>query len=566
MFCIKCGKQLPDDAAFCYACGSKVWKEEGAAPVAPEAAPVMDVASDFSTAEAPEVQKPSLTVPMDAEVKIGNFFVESDCIYFLIHGYRRGSRTQLWRSNRQGKECACLLDFDKIGYEPYGDAFTDGGWYYMAKVDSLIFFRVSDEDVNYFQYYYDIATGNHGIFSDFEIPDKISADGKYFCKREQQDIYYEMLDETLESVVITLLTPYEALMGWGGYKISLNKSTLWTLYAECDNVVSFDSEYFVYNDMQILIPVITGSDRKWTRIDLSNLSDYVMLPHGYDVPDSHNFYHAGYKVVFRDYNNPQTVIIDTKNMQALDKFPVLYGNVVQYGEQLYIYGDRKEFTYDFDTRRVQAVAEGSKVLMPEGDDRDVARCAEGIYKYRYDACKTRIYFLPAAEMFRPMNPDYDGDECVPAITVVNYNKEFKPVPRNAATDETVYTYDNTEEMGYFARVYADILYGFFYSSSVALPDGKLIGFKYGHEKEYADCKNHYYNLYEYDVTTGKYRFLGGGSRGGIEHLYIYKNYAYWYDYSPCRCDLLTGEFVETRDAWLEEEYESVKARAQKKQL
>ena len=47
MFCIKCGKQLPDEAAFCFACGAPVWKGDTAASASP-AAPVFGGLTTFT--------------------------------------------------------------------------------------------------------------------------------------------------------------------------------------------------------------------------------------------------------------------------------------------------------------------------------------------------------------------------------------------------------------------------------------------------------------------------------------------------------------------------------------
>lgn len=106
---------------------------------------------------------------------------------------------------------------------------------------------------------------------------------------------------------------------------------------------------------------------------------------------------------------------------------------------------------------------------------------------------------------------------------------------------------------------------FFYSSYITLPDGKRVGFAYGHKQGYENEKNDYYNLYELNLD-GTYRYLGCGSRGGIEHLKIYKNYAYWVDFVTYRYDFVTGEFLESRDEWLEEEYNAVTNKETRDQL
>ncbi len=51
MYCVKCGKNVPDDAAFCTGCGAKMQPQQAAANPGPAAAPV------------PPVQQPVPPVP-----------------------------------------------------------------------------------------------------------------------------------------------------------------------------------------------------------------------------------------------------------------------------------------------------------------------------------------------------------------------------------------------------------------------------------------------------------------------------------------------------------------------
>lgn len=98
MFCIKCGKQLPDEAAFCFACGAPVYNGNSASPAA-SASPVFDNLTTFT----PPSEKDPLAVAQDARVDAGNFFIDGETMYFLTHGYHHCEHAQLWKSDLHGR-------------------------------------------------------------------------------------------------------------------------------------------------------------------------------------------------------------------------------------------------------------------------------------------------------------------------------------------------------------------------------------------------------------------------------------------------------------------------------
>ena len=110
MFCIKCGKQLPDDAAFCFACGAAVYNGGNAASVTSEA-PAVENGATFTA-----MTSGTLPVAKDAVADFGNFFIDGDVIYFVTHGYDDGQHTRLWKSDLGGNNKQCLLEFDKTNY------------------------------------------------------------------------------------------------------------------------------------------------------------------------------------------------------------------------------------------------------------------------------------------------------------------------------------------------------------------------------------------------------------------------------------------------------------------
>ncbi len=572
MFCIKCGKQLPEDAAFCFACGAKVWNGE-------ETSPAVNTSSVYASADIAD-ENDVLSVSSEAKVQFGNFFVESDGIYFIMHGYELGTHTQLWKSDLDGKNQKCLFDFDTTPYTVYYDLFMDDDAYPMAKIDRLIVFTIDDENKTC-NYYYHIDSGKHGIMKDCRLPDRKSEDGKYFFK--------DTRNYNTGELEITLLTPQEALRGENGREIILNASKLYTLYSRFEGAQLQCSEYYVYNENQLLIPIVVDGEYLWTRINLFNLSDYAVLTPGhYLLPCSNTLITDGASILFNDGRRDAVVCVDAASMTVKSGVKLAYADMSSYGSLTYISApyDENACVFDFKTSAFRAVT-GNVNVFEHTKKLDICITAAGAYKYSHQSGETRIYFIPASEMFKPCSTYYDDGECVQPIVALDYQKEFKPVVRNAATDENVYSYDNTKELGYVVFDYAEkmssgnndaIFLSFFYlSRCVTLPDGKRIGFVYGHKPEYQDSKNYYYNLYEVDIN-GNYRFLGCGSRGGIEELKIYKNYAYWPDMGVCRYDFETGEFLETHydfatgeyleshKDWLREEYDAVCKKQSKRQF
>lgn len=545
MFCIKCGKQLPEDAAFCFACGAKVWNGE----------------------EAVTATEDVLSVSSEAKVQFGNFFVENDGIYFIMHGYELGTHTQLWKSDLDGKNQKCLFDFDTTPYTVYYDLFMDDDCYPMAKIDRLIVFTIDDGNKTY-NYYYHIDSGKHGIMENCRLPDRKTEDGKYFLKSAN--------DNTTGEFAITLFTPQEVLNGDCGRKILLNESTLNALYSRFEGAQLQCSEYYVYNENQLLIPVVVEGEYLWARINLFDLSDYAVLtPGNYLLPRSSTLITDGASILFNDGRRDAVVCVDATSMTAKSGVKLAYADMSNYGSLTYISApyDEKACVFDFKTSAFKAVT-GNVNVFAHTNKLDICITAAGAYKYNHQSGETRIYFIPSAELFRPCGTYYD-DECVKPIVALDYQRDFTLVSRNATTDENVYSYYNTKELACAVFECAEKLNkvvdnetfssNFFYSNRITLPDGKRVGFVYGHKSGYEGSKNYYYNLYEADIN-GNYRFLGCGSRGGIELLKIYKNYAYWVDMCTYRYDFETGEFLESCEDWLRKEYDTVCEKESKRQL
>lgn len=569
MFCIKCGKQLPDEAAFCFACGAPVYSGNGAAPAAP-ATPAFENLTTFTPPTAQDV----LSVAQDARVDAGNFFIDGETMYFLTHGYHHCEHTQLWKSDLQGKNKECVLAFDNTAYTPTD--FIDGdNCYYMAKVDRLLLFFVEDENNDYYNYYYHLDSETHGVLENVpRLPYQISQDGKYFVSSQD--------DAIVGGIMLTLKTPYEALKNLAGKEIRLNCETLRSLYSNYENVELNQRDCFVYNDHQLLISLYAGADCMdflWARIDLFNPSDYAILkPAHFSLTGSGSLIAEGANVLFINDENVQTyVCVDTKDMTVKATVPMEHSSITIYGSLAYFYSysDEKSIVLDLKTGGMKVLPKYVKVF-DNTDFKNVRQTANGFYKYHYNGGKTNIYFLSNAELFQAFDGEYyDDNECVLPMISLTYSRNFKPIVRNAAMDENVYTPENTQELDAAASEYLQktneelarkiSCSSFFYRSRITLPDGKRVGFTYGHKKGFEGARDYYYNLYELNID-GTYKYLNCGSRGGIEFLKIYKNYAYWVDFVTYRYDFVTGEFLESNDEWLREEYDAICKKETRNQL
>ena len=393
MFCIKCGKQLPEDAAFCFACGAKVWNGEETA------------------VEAEDI----LSVSSDAKVQFGNFFVENDGIYFIMHGYELGTHTQLWKSDLDGKNQKCLFDFDTTPYTVYYDLFMADDCYPMAKIGRLIVFTIDDENKTC-NYYYHIDSGKHGIMKDCRLPDRKSEDGKYFFK--------DTRNYNTGELEITLLTPQEALRGENGREIILNASTLYTLYSHFEGAQLQCSEYYVYNENQLLIPIVVDGEYLWTRINLFNLSDYAVLTPGhYLLPCSNTLITDGASILFNDGRRDAVVCVDAASMTAKSGVKLAYADMSSYGSLTYISApyDENACVFDFKTSAFRAVT-GNVNVFEHTKKLDICITAAGAYKYSHQSGETRIYFIPASELFKPCSTYYDDGECVQPIVALDYQE------------------------------------------------------------------------------------------------------------------------------------------------
>lgn len=561
MFCIKCGKQLPDEAAFCFACGAKVYTDSSATPAA-SAAPVFDNLTTFT----PPCENDPLSVAQDARVDAGNFFIDGETMYFLTHGYNNCEHTQLWKSDLQGRNKQCVLEFDKTPYM-ITDFISVDDCYYMAKVDRLLLFHVEDEKNDYYNYYYHLDYETHGVIKDIpRLPYQISQDGKYFVKKT----YDNAVDD---GIILTLQTPYEALKGQAGKEIRLNSET--GLFSNYEAVNLRSCDCFVYNDHQLLMSFYGGADSLdylWARIDLFNMADYAILnPAQFELPERGSLIGNGSYVLFNGVRTDNCVLVDTTDMTIKATVPMHYPSITTYGSFAYFssYNVEKTYVMDLKTGNTKALS-GEVRVFGATSSKNIRQTPAGYYKYSYNNADTEICFLSNAELFQPTD---DDDEILPMISLT-YSRNFKPIVRNAAMDENVYTSYNTRELSsaayeYLQKTNAELARQydstFFYSGDVTLPDGKRVGFAYGHKQGYENEKNDYYNLYEYNLD-GTYKYLGCGSRGGIENLKIYKNYAYWVDFVTYRYDFVTGEFLESRDEWLEEEYKAVSNKETRDQL
>lgn len=551
MFCIKCGKQLPDEAAFCFACGAKVYTDSSATPTA-STAPVFDNLTTFT----PSFENDPLAVAQDARVDAGNFFIDGETMYFLTHGYNNCEHTQLWKSDLQGRNKQCVLEFDKTPYM-VTDFISVDDCYYMAKVDRLLLFHVEDEKNDYYNYYYHLDYETHGVIKDIpRLPYQISQDGNYFVKKT----YDNAVDG---GIILTLQTPYEALKGQAGKEIRLNSET--GLFSNYEAVNLRSCDCFVYNDHQLLMSFYGGADSLdylWARIDLFNMADYAILnPAQFELPERGSLIGNGSYVLFNGVRTDNCVLVDTTDMTIKATVPMHYPSITTYGSLAYFssYNVEKTYVMDLKTGNTKALSDEVRVFGATSS-KNIRQTPAGYYKYSYNNADTEICFLSNAELFQAT----DDDDILPMISLT-YSRNFKPTVRNAAMDENVYTRYNTRELSsaayeYLQKTNVELARKydstFFYSGYVTLPDGKRVGFVYGHKQGYENEKNDYYNLYELNLD-GTYRYLGCGSRGGIEHLKIYKNYAYWVDFVTYRYDFVTGEFLESRDEWLEEEYKAV---------
>lgn len=84
MFCIKCGKEIPNDAQFCNFCGNKVHSIVHTAPPAPQAQPSSKPASSQASSE--HQAAPASAVPAKKKSWGGRLFtlILCVCVYFLV--------------------------------------------------------------------------------------------------------------------------------------------------------------------------------------------------------------------------------------------------------------------------------------------------------------------------------------------------------------------------------------------------------------------------------------------------------------------------------------------------
>ena len=566
MFCIKCGKQLPDEAAFCFACGAPVFSGDSspatvAAPVTVSSPVVAPISKPASAADG----KPN--VASDAVAELGNLFIDGGKMYFITHGYEKGLHSQLWEADLKGNNKKCLLDFDSTPYKPECYFDSDDN-YYVVKIGRILVIRAYDKDLNYVNYYYDIDKNVHGVLENTsKMPYKVSQDGKYFvnCVRDEQ---YD------GAVIVELRTPWEVINNQPYEKVSLRPDSLY-IYSCYRDIKFNEGDCFVINDRTIVISFYGDDKYMWLKCNIDNQSDIAVSAHGNYISDSDLIGEKNLQL-FKFVEGDAYACVDTDDMR--DRATVMMRGISlanKYGEIAHFtsYGEEYDVLLNLTNGAKKKVDKNIKVFEKTGV-RNIRQTADGFYKYSYNDAVTKIYFMPTSELFAVTNAEtYDDGEYVTPLIAHAYKREFNPL-RNAALDENVYTYENTKDLKIASIEYVmernaelakEIANFNFYSKVITLPDGKRVGFTYGHKKGFEGCKDYYYNLYEMNLD-GTYKHLNCGSRGGIEFLHIYKNYAYWVDVMTYRYDFATGEFIETHDKWLRDEYEEVRAKASANQL
>lgn len=413
MFCIKCGKQLPDEAAFCFACGAPVYKEGGNAPAAPSAS-VFENATAFTTMAG----EGNPGVSEFATVTLGDFFVDDDTIYFLTHDFDWGHKTKLCAKNCLGGEVRELLSFDDLPYSIHTDPFIADTVYLMAKTENLILFKVYDADNNFYNYFYQIDTHKHGILKDVPLlPEKISEDGRYFISNNR------VSGNEDDGIYITLTTPAEALMGAEGKKIVLNRDSLFILYDRYKEVRLDNFEYFVYDYDKLLVPLVCDSEYIFARFNLFDLTDFKLLkPANFSLPGTGMCFFEGSSVILRDGDTFRCVLVDTQDMSVRAQIPMDYPGLTLYGSLLYCYSYRVDHSLllDMKTGTIKKLPQYVKSF--DGAHKyDICQTENGFYKYYHKNGETKIYFLSKDELFRPCNEYYDDNECV--LPIVHIGSE-----------------------------------------------------------------------------------------------------------------------------------------------
>lgn len=121
MFCVHCGKQLPDTANFCDGCGTPVRKEAPAAPEASYAAPVPQQAAPKSAGKKKEwilsAAVTALVVLLLAGLGI-----------FLLGG--KGEKAET--SEKPGKSAKTELSYEELGEACIADHYSKDNWTYCS--------------------------------------------------------------------------------------------------------------------------------------------------------------------------------------------------------------------------------------------------------------------------------------------------------------------------------------------------------------------------------------------------------------------------------------------------
>ncbi len=411
MFCIKCGKQLPDEAAFCFACGAPVYK--GDTPAA-SSAPIFEGVTTFT----PPAKEGNPGVSEFATVALGDFFIDDGTIYFLTHDFDFGHKTKLCAKNCQGGQVRELLSFDDLPYSIHTDPFTADTVYLMAKTENLILFKVYDADNKYYNYFYQIDTHKHGILKDVPLlPDKISEDGKYFISNNR------VSGNEDDGIYITLLTPAEALMGAEGKKIVLNRESLFILYDRYSDVRPDNFEYFVYDGDKLLMPLLCDSEYIFARFNLFDLTDFELLkPANFHLPGTGMCFFEGTSAILRDGETFRCVLVDTQDMTVRAQIPMDYPGLARYGSLLYCYSYQADHSLLLDMKTGAIKKLPQYVRSFDGTYKyNIIQTENGFYKYYHRNGETKIYFLSNDELFKPCDDFYDDNECV--LPIVHIGSE-----------------------------------------------------------------------------------------------------------------------------------------------
>lgn len=379
-----------------------------------------------------EILAKKISVSKSARAKLGKMIFIGDYIYFLSYRDYDDENAELCRVNKNDpKDVKCLVDFRNVGiklfFEPFDMRGETGDMLYVD--DNIIFSTQNSQDYSVVFYYFNTTQGKF-----YKSPTPIatrgylSSDGKYFyyanSNNQKFNLYFARVADAFEDNYTNIAIPYPSSLD------------------DPENIVGLNMGYMIFNDSYLYVRGLGRKDNEYHSFmfNIYNVSDYKEFSYlnCFLVPRPDNkypvYFYENYIMLKVGINKAEYMIFDRRNMKLLFNVSAEDYTVYQFSNLLYLRPEKNAVKPMIVNMKTYKIIEFKSRNIKVFFGLNITATAKGLYQYMREGQTTKIYYLPAEELFKDYTfneLDFDGTyEFIPPFLTYQYKDAEKNCSMN----------------------------------------------------------------------------------------------------------------------------------------